>query len=124
MRRKNAQRRSAQDANRSSASTFRMNTCKSVSKQSTLTTFRMNSYAKPGGGVATSTGRGGQQEEPFVVLVQDHVIVGAEKLLFGGIERDDFYFGVVRFEPGYHFFSGLVRRGMADDEQLDIMIGA
>src|SRR6266404_4842953 len=32
-------------------STFRMNTCKSVSKQSTLTTFRMNTYAKTGGRV-------------------------------------------------------------------------
>jgi hypothetical protein len=30
--------------------TFRMNTCKSVSKQSTLTIFRMNTYAKQGGG--------------------------------------------------------------------------
>ncbi len=30
-------------------SPFRMNTCKSVSKQSTLTPFRMNTYAKPGG---------------------------------------------------------------------------
>src|ERR1700730_1397505 len=30
-------------------STFRMNTCKSVSKQRTLTLFRMNTYAKTGG---------------------------------------------------------------------------
>src|ERR1700730_7497489 len=30
-------------------STFRMNTCKSVSKQRTLTIFRMNTYAKTGG---------------------------------------------------------------------------
>jgi hypothetical protein len=30
--------------------TFRMNTCKSVSKQSTLTTFRMNTYVKRGEG--------------------------------------------------------------------------
>jgi hypothetical protein len=30
-------------------SPFRINTCKSVSKQRTLTTFRMNTYAKPGG---------------------------------------------------------------------------
>src|SRR6266404_756606 len=30
-------------------STFRMNTCKSVSKQTTLTTFRMNTYAKTRG---------------------------------------------------------------------------
>ena len=30
--------------------TFRMNTCKSVSKQSTLTTFRMNTYKKQGEG--------------------------------------------------------------------------
>src|SRR6266404_5006556 len=30
--------------------TFRMNTCKSVSKQRTLTTFRMNTYAKQGEG--------------------------------------------------------------------------
>jgi hypothetical protein len=29
---------------------FRMNTCKSVSKQTTLTTFRMNTYRKRGGG--------------------------------------------------------------------------
>ena len=29
--------------------TFRMNTCKSVSKQRTLTTFRINTYAKTGG---------------------------------------------------------------------------
>ncbi len=31
-------------------STFRMNTCKSVSKQRTLSTCRMNTYAKTGGG--------------------------------------------------------------------------
>src|SRR5216684_5504415 len=31
-------------------STFRINTCKSVSKQRTLTTFRMNTYAKQGEG--------------------------------------------------------------------------
>ncbi len=31
-------------------SPFRMNTCKSVSKQSTLTPFRMNTYEKQGGG--------------------------------------------------------------------------
>ena len=30
--------------------TFRINTCKSVSKQSTLTPFRMNTYEKQGGG--------------------------------------------------------------------------
>src|SRR5712692_8545799 len=30
-------------------SSFRMNTCKSVSKQRTLTTFRMNTYEKRGG---------------------------------------------------------------------------
>jgi hypothetical protein len=30
--------------------TFRMNTCKSVSKQSTLTTFRINTYEKQGEG--------------------------------------------------------------------------
>src|SRR5713101_655999 len=35
---------------RSSISTFRMNTCKSVSKQTTLTPFRMNTYEKPGEG--------------------------------------------------------------------------
>ena len=32
------------------ATTFRINTCKSVSKQTTLTTFRMNTYAKRGEG--------------------------------------------------------------------------
>jgi hypothetical protein len=34
--------------------TFRINTCKSVSKQTTLTTFRMNTYEKRGGGVGVS----------------------------------------------------------------------
>jgi hypothetical protein len=34
----------------STLTTFRINTCKSVSKQSTLTTFRMNTYKKMGGG--------------------------------------------------------------------------
>jgi hypothetical protein len=34
-------------------STFRMNTCKSVSKQRTLSTSRMNTYAKTGGGGAS-----------------------------------------------------------------------
>src|SRR5712691_3033359 len=36
--------------NCSSITSFRINTCKSVSKQSTLTTFRMNTYAKRGEG--------------------------------------------------------------------------
>src|SRR6266403_2229173 len=31
-------------------STFRMNTCESVSKQRALSPFRMNTYAKTGGG--------------------------------------------------------------------------
>ncbi len=38
--------------NRSSTSPFRINTCKSVSKQRTLTTFRMNTYEKRGEGGA------------------------------------------------------------------------
>jgi hypothetical protein len=37
-------------ATHSPLTTFRMNTCKSVSKQSTLTIFRMNTYEKRGGG--------------------------------------------------------------------------
>src|SRR5712692_10448737 len=42
--------------NRSSTSPFRINTCKSVSKQRTLTTFRMNTYEKRGeGGKAQPT---------------------------------------------------------------------
>src|SRR6266446_6144121 len=38
----------------SSITTFRINTCKSVSKQSTLTTFRMNTYEKRGEGGSES----------------------------------------------------------------------
>src|SRR5258706_10542255 len=44
---------SAKDFTRAPAiplSTFRMNTCKSVSKQRTLSPFRMNTYAKTGEG--------------------------------------------------------------------------
>src|ERR1700730_3458830 len=33
-----------------SLSTFKINTCKSVSKQRTLSSSRMNTYEKPGGG--------------------------------------------------------------------------
>ncbi len=39
----------AQPQHRVLLSHFRMNTCKSVSKQTTLSTCRMNTYAKPGG---------------------------------------------------------------------------
>jgi hypothetical protein len=38
------------DAKRHPSKPFRINTCKSVSKQRTLTTFRMNTYAKQGEG--------------------------------------------------------------------------
>src|SRR5229473_4679177 len=38
------------DAKRNASKPFRMNTCESVSKQRTLTTFRMNTYEKPRGG--------------------------------------------------------------------------
>jgi hypothetical protein len=41
--------------------TFRMNTCKSVSKQSTLTIFRMNTYAKQGEGGPYSEGPSGRK---------------------------------------------------------------
>jgi len=41
--------------------TFRMNTCKSVSKQRTLTIFRMNTYAKRGRGVPSPKWRGASQ---------------------------------------------------------------
>jgi|SRR5260370_21351750 len=37
------------DAKRHACKPFRMNTCESVSKQRTLTTFRINTYEKPGG---------------------------------------------------------------------------
>jgi hypothetical protein len=40
-----------------SLNTFGINTCKSVSRQTTSSPFRMNTYEKPGGGV--SLGRGG-----------------------------------------------------------------
>ncbi len=42
-------------------STFRINTCKSVSKQRTLTTFRMNTYAKQGEGGPYSEGPSGRK---------------------------------------------------------------
>src|SRR6266478_54980 len=44
------------NAETASLTTFRMNTCKSVSKQRTLTTFRMNTYKKQGEGGARAKG--------------------------------------------------------------------
>src|SRR5712691_4760808 len=41
------------DAKRHASKPFRINTCESVSKQSTLTTFRINTCEKPGGGGTT-----------------------------------------------------------------------
>jgi hypothetical protein len=66
--------------------------------------------------LSRSTGCGGEEEEPFVVFVKDDVVVGAEELLFRGIESDDFHFRVVGFKPGDHFFSGLFGRGVTDDK--------
>ena len=43
--------------NRVPLTTFRMNTCKSMSKQTTLSIFRMNTYAKPRGRGAHLTKR-------------------------------------------------------------------
>ncbi len=42
-----------QSPHRRPLTTFRMNTCESVSKQRTLTIFRMNTYVKPPGGGPT-----------------------------------------------------------------------
>ena len=60
--------RAAYDPSRSlqisPASTFRINTCKTVSKQTTLTSFGMNTYGKTGGG-------GGYCYQ-WVVRIADH----------------------------------------------------
>src|SRR5260370_6524303 len=45
------------DAKLHASKPFRMNTCKSVSKQRTLTTFRINTYEKRGGGGVPNTPR-------------------------------------------------------------------
>ena len=44
--------------------TFRINTCKSVSKQTTLTSFRMNTYEKRGGGGPILWGVGTDRAHP------------------------------------------------------------
>jgi hypothetical protein len=49
-----------------SVSMFRINTCKSVSKQTTSTPFRMNTYEKPGGrGAPTHTSAAVRLRLPF-----------------------------------------------------------
>ena len=47
--------KASKDAESAIVTTFRINTCKSVSKQTTLTTFRINTYEKPGEGVPPAT---------------------------------------------------------------------
>jgi hypothetical protein len=47
--------KATKDAESAIVTTFRINTCKSVSKQTTLTTFRINTYEKPGEGVPPAT---------------------------------------------------------------------
>jgi hypothetical protein len=51
-----------------SVSMFRMNTYKSVSKQRTLTTFRMTTYAKTGGRGSTDSALARQANLPPVPL--------------------------------------------------------
>jgi len=48
---------------------FRINTCKSVSKQTTLTPFRMNTYEKQGGGgvsISPTPGQAGAEARPYI----------------------------------------------------------
>src|SRR6266478_189692 len=71
-----------------------------------------------------STRRGGKKREPLVVVIQDNVVIGADELVLGWIQRHNFDLWIVRFQPSDHFFSGLFRRRMANDKQLDIMIRA
>ena len=52
-------------SHRNAANPFRICTCKSASKQRTLTSFRMNTYAKTGGG----GGPGGARARPLPKLV-------------------------------------------------------
>src|SRR5713101_6604349 len=59
------------DAKRHANKPFRMNTCESVSKQRTLTTFRINTYEKPGaeGGPAFRV----SSVQPRVSSLQNHM---------------------------------------------------
>jgi len=64
-------------------SPFKINTCESVSKQRTLTTFRMNTYIKTGGGVCAKRsihgyGTGAQFQ------------AGLPRLLFASSDTDGF----------------------------------
>ena len=52
----------------SSITSFRINTCKSVTKQKTLSTCTINTYAKPGGG-------GSHQLAPTMITVVDFACV-------------------------------------------------
>src|SRR5712691_1873716 len=61
--------------------TFRINTCKSVSKQSTLTAFRINTCEKPrgGGGAYRSIPKGGKSgsgagNQDFLALISSRII--------------------------------------------------
>src|SRR6266851_2930661 len=58
--------------NAAPVSVFRMNTCESVSKQRTLTTFRMNTYEKPrGGGRGPSLGGNRSTQDLLEVCDRD-----------------------------------------------------
>src|SRR5258708_31962935 len=57
------------DAKHHASKPFRMNTCESVSKQRTLTTFRMNTYAKQGRGILTGIYPTSSRPEPLRSLL-------------------------------------------------------
>src|SRR5216683_2950731 len=51
---------------------FRINTCKSVSKQTTLTPFRMNTYEKTGGGEGQLVQTGRMPDNPGILASAVH----------------------------------------------------
>src|SRR5258708_7393046 len=59
----------SRDAKRHADKPFRMNTCESVSKQRTLTTFRINTYAKQGRGILTGIYPTSSRPEPLRSLL-------------------------------------------------------
>ena len=72
------------------------------------------SFSSSGG--QGSTRRRCQQRKPLVAVIQDDVVIGADELVPGWIQRHDFDLGIVRFQPSDHFFSGLFRCQMANNK--------
>src|SRR5258708_7855224 len=68
------------------------------------------------------TSCGSEKRHPLIVFIQDHVVIGADELVPGRIQRHDLDLRIICLQPSDHIFSCLFGRGMANNKYVYITI--